>query len=73
MPETEPPVQTEFTAAADKPSSASLIAAMLKTKSANGNMSLRRKITKRGVSKILITVKILGIFIFNDLFSKFKT
>jgi hypothetical protein len=53
---------------ASRPSSPSLIAAILKTKSANENISLRRKITKRGVSNILITVKILGIFMLNDLF-----
>jgi hypothetical protein len=31
-------------------------------------MPFRMKITKRGVSNILITVKIFGIFMLNDLF-----
>ena len=51
-----------------RPSSPSLIAAILKTRSANENISLKRKITKRGVSNILITVKILGMFMLNYLF-----
>jgi hypothetical protein len=52
---------------AKRPSRPSLTAAILKTRSAKENISLRRKITKRGVSNILRIVKILGIFILNYL------
>lgn len=40
----------------------SLIAAIVKTKRAKEKRSFSRKITKKGVSNILKTVKILGIF-----------